>query len=431
MSKETKNNFFSGNRVYNALSCDNRNFIKEKADRYFLSYQNIKRLTEIACDLEMWQEGNLKDLWEDPANSKAKGKNLATLAMNSILSKWEILKSQCKDYTAFTPELPDIPKPRYILEEEENTLLGRCPVASEKTRCCNLQTLDAVKNCGFACSYCSIQSFYTEGKIVFQKDFAEKLRHLELDKDKIYHIGTGQSSDSLMWGNKYGLLDTLFDFAEKHPNVILELKTKSDNTSFFKSRPIPENVLVTWSLNTDTVINAEEHLTASLERRLRAARETADRGALVGFHFHPMVYYKNWESEYKDIFTTIQNRFSPEETALISIGTLTFIKPVIKELRKQKIKSKILQMPLEDASGKLSYPLDIKRKMFKTLYDSFGREWKNSVFFYMCMEEKSLWPDVFGYQYETNDDFETAMKESYMNKIDTIRRKRGIIKIGV
>ena len=427
MSRESRDTFFTENKVYASLNPGHRDFIQEAANTYHLSFQNIKRLTDIASDLEMWEEGSLRDIWTVPSDTKSKGKELAKLIMNSVVEKWEELRDKCKDYSEFTPLLPDIPPAKFVLEEEENTLLGRCPVASEKTRCCNLQTLDAVKNCGFACSYCSIQSFYTEGKIVFQKDFAEKLQKLEIDRNRVYHIGTGQSSDSLMWGNKYGLLDALFEFADKYPNVILELKTKSDNISYLKDHRIPENVIITWSLNTDTVIKAEEHLTASLDRRLAAARTAADRGALVGFHFHPMVYYENWEKEYGEIFSAIQDNFSPDETALISIGTLTFIKPVIKVLRKQKIRSKILQMPMEDASGKLSYPVDIKRLMFKTLYDSFSAEWKEKVFFYMCMEEKSLWPDVFGYRYNTNEEFESAMKESYMNKIDALRRKRGII----
>lgn len=427
MNNEARDSFYKEDRVFNALNPSHQDFIHSVADSYHLTFQNIKRLADIASDLEMWQEGGLQDIWEVPGDTRLKGRDLSRRVMNVLIDKWEQLKDESKDYSGFTPTLPEIPQPKYILEEEENTLLGRCPVASEKTRCCNLQTLDAVKNCGFACSYCSIQSFYTEGKIVFQKDFAEKLKNLEIDRNRIYHIGTGQSSDSLMWGNKYGLLDALFEFAERYPNVILELKTKSDNISYFKKHRIPENVLVTWSLNTDTVIKAEEHLTASLERRLTAARAAADRGALVGFHFHPMVHYKNWEEDYREIFSYIQRAFTPEETVLISIGTLTFIKPVIKELRKQKIKSKILQMPMEDASGKLSYPLDIKRNMFKTLYDSFSSEWKEKVFFYMCMEEKSLWPDVFGYTYDTNEEFESAMKTSYMNKINTRRGKRVIL----
>ncbi len=426
----SKISLFLDNPVFKSLSRDEQEFIAAKAEEYSLSFQYIKKMTDIASDLSMWDEGTVADIWEDPEDIKLKGKNRAKYAMDTLEAGWNRIKTGIKDYSGFTPEFQIQPERKYVLEEDDNTIIGRCPVASDRTRCCNLQTLDAVKNCGFGCSYCSIQSFYSEGKIIFQKDFAGKLDRIKLDKNRIYHIGTGQSSDSLMWGNKEGILDALFSFARRNPNVILELKTKSGNVRYLKDHDIPPNVIATWSLNTDTVIRAEEHLTADLSGRLNAARTAADRGALVGFHFHPMVYYKGWEDEYKNIFSSIQEMFSPEEVALISIGTLTFIKPVIKQLRRQKIRSKILQMPLEDAGGKLSYPRDIKVRMFKTLYDSFSPLWKKEVFFYMCMEDDSLWPEVFGYKYDSNDEFESAMKSSYMKKIDEIRLKRGIITYG-
>ena len=194
-------------------------------------------------------------------------------------------------------------------------------------------TLDAVESCGFDCSYCSIQSFYNENKIGFDKNFATKLKNLKLDPKKTYHIGTGQSSDSLMWGNKHGILEALFEFAKSNPNVILELKTKSDNISYLLENEVPKNILCTWSINTPTIIKNEEHLSASLENRVNCARKLADKGVLVGFHFHPIVVYENYLSEYKEVINTLLETFKSSEVALVSLGTLTFIKPVIKKLR--------------------------------------------------------------------------------------------------
>lgn len=421
MTPNDKIILFKDTPQFLALRPREQDFIIQKSKQFHLSYQMIKQLIDIASDIEMWEEGELSDIWQNHDDSKTTGKNRVSLIMGSLIHQWERLKTQNKNYASFQPEVPELPEIHFVMEKGESTLLGKCPVASDRTRCCNLQTLDAVKGCGFACSYCSIQSFYTEGNIVFQENFTEKLQHLQINSDNIYHIGTGQSSDSLMWGNKEGLLDSLFTFAWKYPNVILELKTKSDNISYLLNNKIPPNVLVTWSLNTDTIIKAEEHLTASLQNRLKAAREIADRGALIGFHFHPMVFYKEWKKEYTNIFLQVQNIFSADEVALISLGTLTFIKPVIRQLRRHKIKSKILQMPLADASGKLSYPLAIKRQMFKAAYDSFSSEWKEKVFFYLCMEDPTLWQDVFGYEYSSNDEFEEAMKTSYLKKIKRLR----------
>ncbi len=219
-----------------------------------------------------------------------------------------------------------------------------------------------------------------------------------------------------MWGNKAGILDAVLDFAGEHPNVILELKTKSDNIGHLLSREIPANVITTWSLNTDVIIRNEEHFTASLESRLNAAERIAEKGSLIGFHFHPMVYYDKWKKDYGSLFKQICSRFHPDDTAMVSIGTLTFIKPVIRNMRERKMRSKILQMPLEDAEGKFSYPLKLKREMFGFAYESFI-DWHDRVFFYLCMEDTSLWPEVFGYDYSDNEEFEAAMIGHYKGKI--------------
>jgi len=105
---------------------------------------------------------------------------------------------------------------------------------------------------------------------------------------------------------------------------------------------------------------------------------------------------------------------------LVSFGTLTFIKPVIKQLRGRDFRSKITQMPLEDANGKSSYPHATKVEMFKHAYESFSswQEDNEKVFFYLCMEEHSMWKKTFGYQYNTNNDFERAMLSNYAKKLN-------------
>ncbi len=75
-----------------------------------------------------------------------------------------------------------------------------------------------------------------------------------------------------MWGNREEVLDALFDFAKNNPKVILEFKTKSNNIKYFLENEVPKNIIVTWSLNTPTIIKNEEHLTASLEQRIDSAR---------------------------------------------------------------------------------------------------------------------------------------------------------------
>jgi len=396
------------NTFFTKLPQSEQEFIKTKSQELRFSHQEIKQIIDIARDLGMWNEKSIIEIFPDHNQKK--------VVFTRLKKAYEEIRSRPNSYEKF--ELKNIPteqKYRFKTEAKEGFGLGLCPVASEKTRCCNLLTLDAVESCGFDCSYCSIQSFYNQNTITFDSGFADKLKNLNLDKNKTYHIGTGQASDSLMFGNREGILDALFLFAKENPNVILEFKTKSDNIKYFLENNVPSNILCTWSLNTPTIIKNEEHLAASLEKRIAAARAVADKGVKVGFHFHPIVEYENYIDEYQEVYAQLLDRFSPDEVALVSFGTLTFIKPVIKQLREREFRSKITQMPMTDASGKSSYPDEIKVEMFKSAYESF-KPWHNKVFFYLCMEEHQMWNKTFGYQYATNNDFERAMLNAYCQK---------------
>ncbi len=398
------------NTAFSSLHVNTQTFLKTKAIAYRLSFSQIQHLIIIAIDLQMWGH-SLEFFWVDKESKKE--------ALVLLECHYATLQNMLKTY----PQTPmNFEKETFKIEEieKESLGLGSCPVASPKTRCCNLLTLDAVESCGFDCSYCSIQSFYKNNTISFDKNFAEKLEHLKLDPSKTYHIGTGQSSDSLMWGNRAGVLEALLNFARKNPNVILELKSKSDTIAYLLENEVPKNVICTWSLNPQVIIDNEEKRAASLDARIHSARALADKGVLIGFHFHPIVLFEGWQEAYTAIAHELTKRFTCNEVALVSMGTLTFIKPVLKKIRLRAQKSKILQMPLVDANGKYSYPLSLKEEMFSTLYQAFA-PWHGNVFFYLCMEDESLWHKVFGYEYANNEAFEEAMLRAYTQKIKGIQ----------
>jgi len=397
------------NSYFDQLNQDNQNFIKNLAFEKKLSLQEIREYITMARDLELWDEGDLRKIFVPHQNKK--------ISLKKTKQNYETIRNKPNRYDDFSLHVnSQEQKYNFKTTQKEGFGLGLCPVASEKTRCCNLLTLDAVESCGFDCSYCSIQSFYNQNTITFDSNFANKLTNLKLDPNKTYHIGTGQSSDSLMFGNREGVLDALFEFALRYPNVILEFKTKSNNISYLLENDVPKNIICTWSLNTPTIINNEEHLTASLEKRIDAARKVADKGVKVGFHFHPIVEYENYLDEYSAVYEKLLDTFLPTEVTLVSFGTLTFIKPVIKQLRNRDFKTKITQMPFDEIAGKHSYPLQTKIEMFSHAYKSFT-PWHKEVFFYMCMEEHSLWEQCFGYHYATNNDFEQDMLYNYAKKL--------------
>jgi spore photoproduct lyase len=419
---EQKFNRISDQTLFPLLQQEKQLLLRDLADHFRFTLQELRLVAEICRDLDMWQEWQLMEaLWPDATNEAGGDREAKKRFLEQLTRQWNRLKAHPNRYLPVAAPEEKTISATSISREKEKLGLGFCPVASPKTRCCNLLTLDAVDNCGYGCSYCSIQSFFSDNQVFFDPTFGEKLHQLEIDPGHTYHIGTGQSSDSLMWGNSHGVLDAQLEFAERHPNVILEFKTKSANIKHLLNRQLPPNIICTWSLNTQTMVENEELGSAPLQKRLDAASRIADKGTVIGFHFHPMIHYQGWEEEYADLFAQLQQRFDPQQVALVSLGTLTFIKPVLKQIRQRGGNSQILKMPLVEADGKLSYPDEIKLQLFTHAYQSFGTSWKESVFFYLCMEHQRFWQPVFGYEYSTNEAFEAAMKGSYVQKIQQCR----------
>lgn len=404
--------------LYQGLDKKSKDDIKDIGLEHQLTFQELKQLTDMAVDFQMWEEPGIGTQWKQNTQSlNYSNKQLKVNVFNSIKSHWKSLKKNETTYTRKNKRNYSSAGRKLKEINGDNEVFGMCPVASEKTVCCNLKTIDVAQGCGLGCSYCSIQTFYENGSIAVEKNLADKLAAIDLDPNKNYHIGSGQSSDSLSLGNKNGILDAQLEFATNNPNIILEFKTKSKNINYFLNVNMPKNIFVSWSINPQIFIDNEEARTASLNQRLESARRLSDKGILVGFHFHPIVHYEGWEKDYREIVNTLMETFSINEIALISFGTLTFIKPAIKALRGVGTKSKILQMPFAEAAGKISYPIDTKKKMFSEVWNSFA-PWHDKVFFYFCMEDRELWNHVFGRCYESNDEFEIDLFDSVKRKLE-------------
>ena len=383
-----------------------------------LSFQQKRILKEEAQDLLLWGSLQITDLMPPIEEFSALQKNQAKKVYNSVIDKISKLRKAPTDYSDFNPTFNfDSPKPNIVPDfQAPDRIIGNCPCPKdgELTRCCNLKTLDAVQQCGFACAYCSIQSFYANDQIKVVSNLEEYLDKLKLEEG-IWHIGTGQASDSLLLSDDYGTLSALGKFANKNPNLVIELKTKSARTDWLALN-LPKNIVATWSVNAPTIIQKEEHLTASLKGRIQAARKCVDNRRLVGFHIHPMVYFKGWKEGYKILVEEICDQIDPNNVVMIGLGALTFTKQNLKALRESERPTRVTQMELTPAAGKFSYPLEVKREMFSYVYSLFPKEWKEKVFFYLCLEDPSLWQPCLGRQYSSNASFEADMKAHYLAK---------------
>ncbi len=424
----TKLNKALDSRLQAKLPLEDRLFLQACEEKWRFSFQQLKQTGEWLIDVRMWKEPRLlleaKKLLADleaspsgeadslPANPGQIGERL----FRRMAKVHAELAGEAKVYPRDGAR-EDLPRHTFVDKELKGRLLRLCPAASERAVCCNLKTLSIVDNCAMACSYCVLQNHYDEAKIAVPTNLKQKLAEIQLHPDKRYRIGTGEYSDSLLWGNRNDILVDLSAFAERHPNIILELKTKSANVDWLLKNPVPPNVCASWSLNPQVIISNEEHKTAGLERRLMAARAVADKGIKVGFHFHPMFYFSGWEDEYEFLIKRVVSLFRPEEVLWVSLGCVTMMKGFAQELRSKFQSSKLLQMRTETTpDGKITYAFDIREALYRNALQALS-PWKGQVFQYLCMEHAPMWNSVMGYDYPNMAAFDDVFNASAFAKI--------------
>lgn len=210
-----------------------RQFIHSAILLYQPTFSEARLLTEAAVDLHQW--GSLsadqlaKQLQSQPDHQHKK-------FIPQFLRAVENQRAAAPRYGA-AGQIPEKKSPGTVVSHiRENKVFGMCPVASEKTVCCNLRTIDAVTDCALGCNYCAIQTMFSSDHVAVDANLAEKLRSIQLDKHRFYHFGTGQSSDSLLTGNRSGILDALMEFCRANENVFLEFKSKSSNIAYFEDK---------------------------------------------------------------------------------------------------------------------------------------------------------------------------------------------------
>jgi spore photoproduct lyase len=400
------------------LAPADRAFAFRMEREFGFSFQQLKRLGDWLMDAAAWGEKGFRasldsDLIQPPpGHPRQQGQ--------ALFARWQAaydaLASRAKAYPAEAPR-EKLPAHRFEDKELKGRIFRLCPAASERAVCCNLKVLNIVDNCAMACSYCVLQNHYDEAVVAVPTNLKAKLAEVQLNPDKRYRIGTGEYSDSLLWGNKNGILQDLCDFARANANAIIELKTKSANVAWILENDIPANVCCSWSLNPQVIVANEEHKTASLERRLEAARAVADKGVKVGFHFHPMMWFEGCEEAYRDLIARVTAMFRPEEVLWVSLGCVTLLKGFAQDFRLKYRHSKLLQMETETTpDGKITYAFAVRERLYRNALEALA-PWRGKVFQYLCMEHKPMWDAVMGFAYASMGEFDDAFNDSAFAKL--------------
>jgi len=215
---------------------------------------------------------------------------------------------------------------------------------------------------------------------------------------RFFRIGTWELGDSLALEPETGQAAELIREFAQLPNAVLELKTKSDKVDTLLDVEHKGRTVISWSLNPASIVDKEEHKTASLKNRLSAMKKVADAGYLIGAHFDPMIYSPTWQADYKELITQFFDHVTPEKIAWISIGSLRF-NPEQKRLMAIHFPGSKLQHVemIKGPDNKIRYVKPIRTQMYRQLITDINAHCTTKPWIYLCMERWDMWETLFGH----------------------------------
>ncbi len=276
-----------------------------------------------------------------------------------------------------------------------------CP-GTREYQCCEYQVLNTGTNCPIDCVYCILQAYLNTPWLTFYVNtaqlFDELSKTLSENPQQFFRIGTGEFTDSLAIDRLTCLSRPLVEFIGKRDNAILELKTKSAVIDNLRGLSHNGKTVISWSLNSTPIMAKYELRSATLEERLDAARECAEWGYRLAFHFDPIIDYPGWQAGYTETIDRLFEKVPASAIAWISLGALRYI-PSLKEIGIMRFPgSKIYyQEFITGLDGKARYFRPNRVRLYQYIFALLQKKVSNRTCIYFCMESNEVWEEVMGY----------------------------------
>ena len=205
--------------------------------------------------------------------------------------------------------------------------------------------------------------------------------------DRNFRGGTGELTDSLALDAIVPYTAYLLPFFNQQSNAVLELKTKSDQIANLLDHSDPTNIIVSWSLNPQTVIDLEEKGTTSLVQRLEAAKACLDKCYRIGFHFDPIILIPGWENAYLQLVNMLCDTIPIAKVEWVSLGSFRYRPSLQTHLFTSE------HLPSKD--GKFRYLRPLRNRAYETIR-GYLKSRSEELNIYLCMETREIWEGVTG-----------------------------------
>ncbi|MGH7836780.1 MAG: radical SAM protein [Candidatus Binataceae bacterium] len=291
-------------------------------------------------------------------------------------------------------------KRRMVLMRRRGPFLMGCPAGSGEFACCGYLVLVLASNCPMDCSYCFLQEYVADnpGMQIFTNygDAFDELDRLgRRAPERNFRIGTGELADSLAFDSLTGISRDLVEYFAGRDNLILELKTKTDEIGNLLTIDPKGRTLVSWTLSPERVFRSSEHRTAAPSARIDAARRLLEGGYKVAFHLDPIIAYPEAEADYAELIESLFAVVAPERIAFVSMGGLRMTPKLRASARRRfPFDPMLLGEEVLAADGRYRAFNPLRLRLYSRLRERIARA-NPHLPIYLCMESPNAHQRVF------------------------------------
>ncbi|MBL7154644.1 MAG: hypothetical protein ISS79_13100 [Phycisphaerae bacterium] len=253
--------------------------------------------------------------------------------------------------------------------------------------------------CPFYCTYCYLAFVYRKHapfikiNINYETMFRQ-IRRAVPGPGGTASFNLGEMLDSLALDHVTNLTTRLVPFFSEFSNAYLMLLTKSNNTANLLQLKPNRQTVVSWSINTQQMIDTHEIGAASLSQRIQAAKACQDHGYRIRLRIDPGMLHKEWRAAYADLIRQVMTTIRPEN---ITLGMLRLLPGHLRLAeaaygrRARKLHGSNLVKGASD--GKLRYPPSQRIEFYTFLADTI-RSFDRNVSIGLCRETPNIWRNL-------------------------------------
>jgi spore photoproduct lyase len=305
------------------------------------------------------------------------------------------------------------------LTHYKGKFLKSCPGTAESYRCCNYLVINESTNCPIDCTYCILQTYINNPLITIYTNVDNLLEEIKLlshlNPERILRMGTGELTDSLALDPVTDLSAKIIKLLPELPNVILELKSKTDHIDHLLDQS-QERVVLSWSINPANLVKTDEHKSSSLMNRLKAITKAIDKGFSIGLHFDPIIYLSTDWKPYEHLIEQLAKYVTSSQVAWISLGSFRFPPPLKPVIQKRFPDSQVFSgEQITGLDGKIRYIKPLRIAMYKAIAKALHQN-LGDVFIYFCMESQDIWEKILEKSPKNNLEIDRAFAENLYRK---------------